>query len=207
MADHRRARLERARVYLCCGPRPREWLSKVCEAGVDIIQLRDKELEAGPLCEAAEEFRAAADATGALFVMNDRPDVALATGADGVHLGQDDLPLGVARTIVGADLIIGRSTHDPQQVAMAAAEDCDYFCAGPVWETPTKPGRPAAGLGVVKAAAAAGTSKPWFAIGGIDAGNVGDVIAAGATRVVVARVINDAGDPAAAASRLRDALR
>ena len=121
-------------------------------------------------------------------------------------MGQDDLPLGVARGIIGADALIGRSTHDPQQVALAVTEDCDYFCAGPVWETPTKHGRPAAGLDVVRAAANE-TKKPWFAIGGIDLGNVEHVVTAGATRVVVVRVITEADDPPAAARRLRDALR
>src|SRR2546428_12442861 len=112
---NKRERLGQARLYLCCGPRPRSWLTSVCQAGVDVIQLRDKRLEAGPLCRAAEEFRAAADETGVLFIVNDRPDVALAAGADGVHLGQDDLPIDVARPILGPEAIIGRSTHDPAQ--------------------------------------------------------------------------------------------
>lgn len=198
-------RLDAARIYLCCGPRPRDWLARVCEAGVDVIQLRDKHSEAGPLCKAAEEFRAAADATGALFIMNDRADVALATGADGVHLGQDDLPLGVARTILGPEAVIGRSTHDPAQVGAAVEDGCDYFCAGPVWETPTKEGRAAAGLDVVLAAAAT-AGPPWFAIGGIDLNRVADVVAAGASRIVVVRAISEADDPADATRRLRKAL-
>ena len=199
-------RLAGARLYLCCGPRPREWLARVCEAGVDVVQLRDKESEAGPLLKAAEAFRSAADATGALFIVNDRPDVAMAAGADGVHLGQDDLPLSAARTILGAGAVIGRSSHDAEQAGAAAGEDCDYFCTGPVWATPTKQGRPAAGLEVVRAAAALATDKPWFAIGGIDATTLPQVVDAGATRVVVVRAITEADDPAAAARRLRSML-
>jgi thiamine-phosphate pyrophosphorylase len=202
----RRVRLADARLYLCCGPRPYEWLAAVTGAGVDVIQLRDKVLEAGPLCRAAAAFRRAADATGALFVMNDRPDVAIATGADGVHLGQDDLPLDVARSILGAGSVIGRSTHDPVQMKAATTEDCDYFCTGPVWATPTKEGRPAVGLGLVEEAAASGTGIPWFAIGGIDEDRVAGVAPAGATRIVVVRAITEAEDPVAAVRRLRSKL-
>ena len=200
------SRLGDARLYLCCGPRPRDWLARVCEAGVDVIQLRDKESEARRLCREAEEFRAAADATGALLIVNDRPDVALATGADGVHLGQDDLPLPWARAILGHGAIIGRSTHDRAQAAAAASEDCDYFCAGPLWTTPTKDGRPATGLALVGEAARVAAGKPWFAIGGVDAQRLPGVIAAGATRVVVVRAITESDDPPAAARRLRSLL-
>jgi thiamine-phosphate pyrophosphorylase len=175
----------------------------ICEAGVDIIQLRDKQAEASALCRAAEEFRAAATMTGALFIVNDRPDVALATGADGVHLGQDDLPLPVARAILGPSAIIGRSTHDLAQVEAALGEDCDYFCVGPVWPTPTKPGRPAVGLELLRQIS---TERPWFAIGGIDPSNTDTVREAGAARVVVARAIAEAADPVAAAQQLRKAL-
>lgn len=199
-------RLASAVLYLCTGPRDQEWLARVCDAGVDVIQLRDKQLEAGPLCRAGEAFRSAAAATGALFIVNDRPDVAVATGADGVHLGQEDVPLAVARSIVGRDAVIGRSTHDAEQVKRALAEDCDYLSVGPVWPTPTKQGRPATGLELLREASALDATKPWFAIGGIDASNLGKVRSAGARRIVVVRAITEAEDPAIAARRLRAIL-
>jgi thiamine-phosphate pyrophosphorylase len=155
---------------------------------------------------AAREFRAAADAGGALFVLNDRPDLVAACGADGVHVGQDDLAPAEARAVVGPDAIVGRSTHAPEQALAAEAdEDVDYLAVGPVHATPTKPGRPAAGLGYVEWAAAH-VRKPWFAIGGLDTGNAGDVTRAGATRIVVVRAIAASGEPEAAARELRAAL-
>ncbi len=186
--------------------------------GVDIIQLRDKgsagERRFGPL-EARDELAACeilADAArrhGALFAVNDRADIARAAGADVLHLGQGDLPLDVARGIVGPDTLLGLSSHDWNQAAAASSSrpaGPDYFCVGPCWPTPTKPGREAPGLGLVRAAANLGTAKPWFAIGGIDEQRLPEVLDAGARRIVVVRAITAASDPRAAAQRLSAAL-
>ncbi|GBE65448.1 thiamine-phosphate synthase [Mycobacterium sp. MFM001] len=215
-----RTRLATARLYLCTDARRErgdlaEFADAALAGGVDIIQLRDKgsagEQRFGPL-EARDELAALevlADATrrhDALFAVNDRADIARAAGADVLHLGQGDLPLGVARYIVGSGPLIGRSTHDVDQVTGALTEDVDYFCVGPCWPTPTKPGRPAPGLALVRAAAATATDKPWFAIGGIDADRLPEVLEAGARRVVVVRAITAAEDPRAAAERLSSAL-
>ena len=201
-----RDRIASARLYLVCDARPRSFLDAALAGGVDLVQLRDKALGDDELVAAAREFRAAADAAGALFILNDRPDLVAACGADGVHLGQDDGSVADARAVVGPDRIVGRSTHAPEQGAAADADpDIDYLAVGPVHETPTKPGRPAAGLEYV-AWAAAHVTTPWFAIGGLDAGNVGAVTAAGATRIVVVRAITEAADPQAAARALRERL-
>ena len=201
-----RERIAGAQLYLVCDARPREFLGAAIRGGVDVIQLRDKALSDDGLVTAAREFRAAADAHGALFVLNDRPDLVEACGADGVHVGQDDGEPAAARAAVGRERIVGRSTHAPAQADAAEADpDVDYLAVGPVYATPTKPGRPAAGLDYV-AYAAAHARKPWFAIGGLDAGNVAEVAARGATRVVVVRAIADADDPEAAARTLRAAL-
>lgn len=205
-----RARLEAARLYLVTGGRDagedlRGFLDAVLGAGVDVIQLREKELEAGPILERAEIFREACDRYGVPFIVNDRADLAFAAGADGVHLGQDDLPVGAARHLLGRSAIIGRSTHDPVQLRRAMGEGVDYIAVGPVHETPTKPGRPAAGIGLVRLAAAEAT-LPWFAIGGIDRSNIAAVRKAGAKRVVVVRAVTLAVDPAAAVRDLRDRL-
>ena len=201
-----RERLAPARLYLVCDARPRDWLLAALRGGVDLVQLRDKALDDDGLVTAAREFRAAADAHGALFVLNDRPDLVDVCCADGVHVGQDDGEPAAARAAVGPDRIVGRSTHAPEQADAAEADpDVDYLAVGPVHATPTKPGRPAAGLGYVEYAAGR-TRKPWFAIGGLDAGNVSEVVARGATRVVVVRAITDAPDPEAAARALRAAL-
>jgi thiamine-phosphate pyrophosphorylase len=153
-----------------------------------------------------EILAGAARRHGALFAVNDRADIARAAGADVLHLGQGDLPLAVAREIVGPDTLIGLSTHDQDQVAWAVDSTADYFCVGPCWPTPTKPGRQAPGLPLVRTAAELGGDKPWFAIGGIDAQRLPDVLAAGARRIVVVRAITGAADPRAAAGRLRSAL-
>ena len=201
-----RDRIAGARLYLVCDARPRGFLDAALAGGVDLLQLRDKALGDDELVAAAREFRAAADAAGALFIVNDRPDLVAPCGADGVHLGQDDGAVADARAAVGPDRIVGRSTHAPEQGAAADADpDVDYLAVGPVHATPTKPGRPAAGLEYV-AWAAAHVGTPWFAIGGLDAGNVGAVAAQGATRIVVVRAITEAADPEAAARALRERL-
>jgi thiamine-phosphate pyrophosphorylase len=170
---------------------------------VDIVQLRQKGLEARQEIEYLTAFRAACDRHGALLAVNDRADVAHAVRADVLHLGQDDLPVPLARAILGEDVLIGRSTHTEEQVAAAAAEPgVDYFCVGPTWPTPTKPGRPAPGLPLLEYAAGHRFARPWFAIGGIDASNIEEVLAAGAGRVVVVRAITEAPDPLAAAETL-----
>jgi thiamine-phosphate pyrophosphorylase len=204
----RRARLATARLYLCTPIRPDlpAFADAVLAAGVDLIQLRDKQAEAGPLLAAAAVLRAAADRHGALFAVNDRADVALAAGADVLHLGQDDLPLHWARRILGEEVLLGTSTHDLDQARRAMGEPWDYLAVGPVWPTATKPGRPPVGTALVRAVAGLNPPVPWFAIGGIDAGNLEEVTAAGARRVVVVRAITDAADPAAAAHDLHHRL-
>ncbi|MER7545944.1 thiamine phosphate synthase [Actinomadura sp.] len=201
-----RARLSRARLYLCTDARERqgdlpEFLDAVLANGVDIVQLRQKGLEARDEMTYLEIFRAACERHGALLAVNDRADVAHAVRADVLHLGQGDLPVPAAREIVGGDMLIGRSTHSGEQASAAAAEPgADYFCAGPVWPTPTKPGRPAPGPKLLEYVSSLNAARPWFAIGGIDLENLAQVRAAGATRVVVVRAITEADDPGAAAA-------
>ena len=208
--DHRRARLRDARLYLVCdrhpGGRP---LAGVLEAalrgGVDVFQLRDKDAGDGELLATAAEARELCARHGALFLLNDRPDLAAAADADGVHVGQDDAPVAAARVAVGRERLVGLSTHGRAQGDASAGTDVDYIAVGPVHATPTKLGRPAIGLAPVRHAAATVT-RPWFAIGGVDERTIGDVVAAGATRVVVVRAIAEAGDPERAARALRAAL-
>jgi thiamine-phosphate pyrophosphorylase len=201
-----REQLPGVRLYLVCDAHPRAFLDAALRGGVDMIQLRAKDAGDEHVIAAAREFRAAADAAGALFILNDRPDLVEACGADGVHVGQDDASPAAARTAVGPDRIVGRSTHAPPQADAAEADpDVDYVVAGPVHATPTKPGRPATGPEYIAYAAQAVT-KPWFAIGGLDAGNVHEVIERGARRIVVVRAITEATDPEAAARELRAAL-
>ena len=204
----RRRRLAAARVYLCTPIREDlgAFAEAVLGAGVDVVQLRDKDAEAVPLLEAAAELRQAADRHGALLAVNDRADVALAAGADVLHLGQGDLPMDWARQIVGADMLLGRSTHDLEQARRAIAEGWDYFAVGPVYPTATKPGRPTVGTALLQAVAALAPPVPWFAIGGVDRSNLTEVTSAGAGRVVVVRAITEASDPAAAAAELRRQL-
>lgn len=201
-----RERLRRARLYLVVDAAAEHVLPAALRGGVDMVQLRDKELDDGPLLEVAARFRAACREAGALFWLNDRPDLALAAGADGVHVGQDDTPPGQVREQVGERLLIGLSTHSSEQFDAALGSEADQLSVGPVWETPTKPGRPAAGLDYVRHAAAHAGEQPWFAIGGIDEANIGEVVEAGARSVVVVRAIRDAADPEDAARRLRGAL-
>ncbi len=209
LGGSRRARLADARLYLCTPSRPDlpEFLDAVLSGGVDVVQLREKGLEARQeiaLCEVVAE---AARRHGALWSVNDRADVASVAGPDVLHLGQDDLPVAAARRILGPDVLVGRSCHDEQQVAAASLQTgVDYFCVGPTWPTPTKPGRPAPGLPLTRFAAGLGTDRPWFAIGGIDETNLDQVLDAGARRVVVVRALTEASDPFAAARRLRARL-
>jgi thiamine-phosphate pyrophosphorylase len=208
-----RDRLADARLYLCTGARRQTgdlaaFLDAVLGAGVDIVQLREKGLEAGEELALLEVFAAACRRHGCLLAVNDRADVALAAGADVLHLGQDDLPVPVARRILGPGPVIGRSSHSPAQADAAAGEPAvDYFCAGPVWATPTKPGRPGTGLGLLAHVARSRPARPWFAIGGIGLDTLGEVLGAGATRVVVVRAITEAPDPAAAAREFARRLR
>lgn len=211
----RRARLAAARLYLVCDARGdgrdlAAFLDAALRGGVDLIQLRDKDGDDAAVLAAAPVFRAAADAHGALFVLNDRPDLVAAAAADGVHVGQDDMALADARVAVGPDRIVGLSTHTPAQVDAASQAGADgaidYFAVGPVHATPTKPGRPAVGVELVAHAASAERAVPWFAIGGLDATTLGAVAAAGATRAVVVRALTAADDPEAAARALRAPL-
>lgn len=206
--SERRERLRAARLYLVCGGQRDdldEFLDAALSAGVDILQLREKQIEARPLLAIAERFRDACDRHGALFVINDRPDIALAANADGVHLGQDDLPPAIARRLVGDEMLIGRSTHEPHETRAAFDEPVDYVCVGPVHATPTKPGRPATGLDLVRLAAAE-CDKPWFAIGGLDPQTAKEAAGAGATRIVVVRAIEQAADVDGAVRALRSAI-
>jgi thiamine-phosphate pyrophosphorylase len=202
------SRLDAARLYFVCdrtpGGRPlADVLGPALRGGVDVFQLRDKAASDEELLESAALARSLCDDAGALFVINDRPDLVEPTGADGVHVGQDDACVAEAREVVGSDRVVGLSTHAPEQ--LAGAQRADYVAVGPVHATPTKPGRPAVGLDYVRHAATHAT-VPWFAIGGIDATTVEAVVAAGARRIVVVRAIAAAPDPEAAARTLRAAV-
>jgi thiamine-phosphate pyrophosphorylase len=209
-------RLQEARLYFVCEARPGDGdpaplLDAALRGGVDLIQLREKAPRcAEELVALAKPFRRAADTHGALFFLNDHPELVEGCGADGVHVGQDDEPVAEARALAGPGALVGLSTHSAEQFDAALAAEGgarpDQLSAGPVWETPTKEGRPAAGLGLIEHAAASGGVAPWFAIGGIDLSNVDEVVAAGARRIVVVRAIRDATDPEAAAAELRARL-
>ena len=206
----RRERLRTARLYFVCDARPggadpEPLLRAALGGGVDIVQLREKHLGRAEIERAADTFRRIADIYSALFIVNDDPDLARACDADGVHVGQDDASVEEARAVLGPDAIIGQSTHSEEQIAAANRRDIDYFAVGPVWETPTKPGRPAVELELVTHAAEVAT-KPFFAIGGISPGNARDVVAAGAPRMCVVRAIRDAPNPEVAAEALRRAF-
>lgn len=211
--DGLRERLADARLYLCTDAREKQgdlpqFLGAALSGGVDIVQLRQKDLEAADELVALEVFADACKRHGKLLAVNDRADIAFAAGADVLHLGQRDLPVHAARAITGHEPVIGRSTHTFSQVNAAVTEQgSDYFCVGPVWATPTKPGRSAAGLELVSYAASRQPTKPWFAIGGIDLARLDEVVEAGAERVVVVRAITEADDPAAAAAEFSRRLR
>ncbi len=206
----RRERLRTARLYFCCEARPRgedpePLLAAALRGGVDIVQLREKSLPRREIELAAQTFRRLCDNHSALFIVNDDPDLARACDADGVHVGQDDLAAAEARALLGPDAIIGLSTHSEEQIAGAAEAPVDYISVGPIWETPTKQGRPAVGLGLISHAAT-NAPHPFFAIGGIDSSNASAVIEAGARRLCVVRAVRDAENPAAAAEALRAAF-
>ena len=206
----RRAQLTRARLYLVCGANPDgsdlpDLLRGAIAGGVDIVQLRDKHLPDDELVAVANAARALCERLGALLIVNDRPAVAVEAGADGVHVGQDDMPVAQVREIVGPELLIGLSTHSPGEIDAVDPALVDYIGVGPINETPTKPGRPAVGLDLVRYAAAA-SQVPFYAIGGIDPTTLADVLDAGATRMCVLRAIASAADPEVAARALRDRL-
>jgi thiamine-phosphate pyrophosphorylase len=203
----RRERLRTARLYFVCDARPRgedpeALLRAALSGGADIVQLREKELGRAEIERAAGTFRRVCDIYSALFIVNDDPDLARSCDADGVHVGQDDVSAERARELLGPDAVIGLSTHSEEQIAASAGRPVDHISVGPIWETPTKAGRPGVGLELISHAAEH-APHPFFAIGGIDAGNAGQVVAAGAERLCVVRAIRDAADPAAAASELR----
>jgi thiamine-phosphate pyrophosphorylase len=202
----RRQRLRDARLYFVAD---RDGMQHALEAalagGADLFQLRDKDASDDELLAAAETAREKCRAAGALFLINDRPDLAVACDADGVHVGQDDTPVGRTREIVGPDAIVGLSTHSMKQAQAGCRSGADYIAVGPVHATPTKEGRPAIGVEPIKYAAAH-VNVPWFAIGGIDTKTVGDVVRAGARRIVVVRALTDADDPEAVARALRTSL-
>lgn len=208
-----RQQLADARLYLCTDARKEQgdlpqFLDAVLRGGVDIVQLRDKTLEAAEELEHLAVFADACRRHGKLLAVNDRADVAHAAGAGVLHLGQGDLPVPAARAILGEETVVGRSTHAEAEVDAAVAEPgVDYFCTGPCWPTPTKPGRHAPGLPLVRYTASLAPARPWFAIGGIDGSNLDQVLDAGARRVVVVRVLTGADDPEAAAASLAGRLR
>lgn len=210
LASARRARLAAARLYLVCGAEPegRELptlLRTAIAGGVDVVQLREKHLPDEELASIARAAHTLCGALGALLIVNDRPWVAREAGADGIHVGQDDIPVADVRALVGPDVLIGLSTHSPEQIDAVDASLVDYIGVGPIHETPTKPGRPAVGLELIRYAAAH-APVPFFAIGGLHEGNLADALGAGATRVCVLRAIAGAGDPERAARSLRGGL-
>jgi thiamine-phosphate pyrophosphorylase len=205
----RRERLRTARLYFVCDARPVTDLESLLRAaltgGADIVQLREKELGRAEIERAAATFRRIADTFSALFIVNDDPELARAVDADGVHVGQDDVSAEEARELLGPDAIIGLSTHSEEQIAASADRPVDYISVGPIWETPTKEGRPGVGLELISHAAEH-APHPFFAIGGIDTGNAEEVVKAGAERLCAVRAIRDSADPEGAATALRQAF-
>ena len=201
----RRERLACARLYLVCDAQPGAFLTAALRGGVDVVQLRSKGLPDDQLVATARRFAAACESHRALFILNDRPDLVSAAGADGVHVGQDDATVTDARECIGARRILGLSTHTPGQIDAAQDAAVDYIGVGPVRETPTKPGRPAVGLELVRYAARR-SRRPFFAIGGIATDNVAEVRRAGATRIAVVRALTEASSPERVARELRRAL-
>jgi thiamine-phosphate pyrophosphorylase len=210
IGELRRQRLRWARLYFVCdalphGRDPEAMLNAAMSAGAGLVELRDREQPKNVIGRSGQTFRRLANTYSALFIVNDDPYLAMELDADGVHVGQDDIDPADARRLMGPDAIIGLSTHSREQIEAAAGKPVDYISVGPIWETPTKEGRPATGLELIRTAAEI-APVPWFAIGGIDPGNVGEVVAAGAERICVVRAIRDADDPRAAATALFDAV-
>ncbi|MEA2142372.1 MAG: thiamine-phosphate pyrophosphorylase [Solirubrobacteraceae bacterium] len=206
--DDRRTRLHDARLYLVCDLRPggrplSDVLAPALAGGVDVVQLRDKQAGRDELLGGAAIARGLCDGAGALLILNDHPELVEQAGADGCHVGQDDMEAAAARALAGADALVGQSTHFPDEVD--GATDADYIGVGPVYATPTKPGRHPVGVELVRFAAFH-APVPFFAIGGIDASNLDEVVTAGARRIAVVRAITEAADPGAAAARLRAVL-
>ena len=200
------ARLAEARLYFVTDAQTGETaLREALAGGVDVLQLREKDAPDDEILTAAAMFRGVCDEHGALFVVNDRADLAVKAGADGVHVGQADAPVAAVREQIGHDALIGLSTHSREELAAGLETDADYVCVGPVYATPTKPDYPAVGLDLVRHAAETVT-RPWFAIGGIEGATVREVAAAGARRIAVVRAIRDAPDPRVAAAGLRMAV-
>jgi thiamine-phosphate pyrophosphorylase len=210
IGELRRQRLRWARLYFVCEARPHgrdpeALLNAAMAGGAGMIELRDREQPRGAILRSGQTFRRLANTYGALFIVNDDPHLALELGADGVHVGQDDMDPADARRVVGPDAIVGLSTHSREQIEAAGRQPVDYISVGPIWETPTKEGRPGTGLELIRAAAEI-APRPWFAIGGIDTENVAQVTEAGAQRICVVRAIRDAENPRSAADRLFAAM-
>ena len=210
MGELRRQRLRWARLYFVCEARPHGMdpealLNAALGPGAGMVELRDRELPRNVIERTGRTFRRLADTYSALFIVNDDPHLAVELRADGVHVGQDDMDPAEARRIVGPNAIVGLSTHSVEQIEAAAKAPVDYISVGPIWETPTKAGRPATGLELIHTASEI-ARQPWFAIGGIDPGNVAEVVRAGAERICVVRAIRDAEDPRAAATALFQAV-
>jgi thiamine-phosphate diphosphorylase len=210
IGELRRQRLEWARLYFVCDALPHEedpeaLLNAAMSVGVGMVELRDREQPRAVIERSGRTFRRLANTYSALFIVNDDPYLAMELGADGVHVGQDDMDPAEARRIVGPDAIIGLSTHSREQIEAAAGMPVDYISVGPIWETPTKEGRPGTGLELIETASEI-ARLVWFAIGGIDSDNVADVVASGAERLCVVRAIRDADDPRAAAAALFEAV-
>ena len=203
--NERRHRLAGVRLYLVCGDEGDDFLDAALRGGVDMVQLRMKDADDAAILAAGRRFRPIIEHHGALFILNDRPDLVAAVDADGTHVGQDDLAVGAAREIVGGDRLVGLSTHTPAQIDAAASAPVDYIGVGPVNATPTKPGRPAVGLDLVRYAARHAT-LPFFAIGGISAANLSATRAAGAERVAVVRALTESAEPESDARELRSLL-
>jgi thiamine-phosphate pyrophosphorylase len=195
------------RLYLCTADRPdlASFLAACIAGGVDVVQLRDKVLDARPLLARARLAAEVCAGAGVPFILNDRPDLALECGAAGAHVGQDDAPPALARRILGPEAVVGLSTHAPAELDASAAEPADYVSVGPVAPTPTKPGRPGTGLDYLRYAARTCT-RPWFVTGGVTPGTVEDMLGAGARRFVVVRWLTESADPEAAARALREAI-
>jgi thiamine-phosphate pyrophosphorylase len=206
IGELRRQRLRWARLYFVCEARPHGQdpegiLNAAMSVGVGMIELREREQPRGAIERSGRTFRRLADTYSALFIVNDDPYLAVELRADGVHVGQEDMPPAEARKVVGPDAIVGLSTHSREQIEAAAEQPVDYISVGPIWQTPTKEGRPATGLELIRTAAEI-AQRPWFAIGGIDTANVAEVVEAGAERICVVRGIRDASDPRSATAEL-----